>query len=218
MEKSFKKKYMHPTRRKLVDMVHTGEYATDTSVGWSASKTEHDVGDTWEDETHKFEKKEGYTIKTSKNTDALQKIRDYLEARTKCKNPACKRDKMSHVDAKLIQHTGYCSDCLSVIETEVRIAGIWQDYSNYKVWGKMLVEGRIKLEELKQARDDVKQVYEYTNEDGTLEKWSLPQSVDDAKKELTDLINNGENELNELEEQRNTAFETVRNAGFEHTL
>ena len=35
MGKEFKRKFMHPTRRKLVDMVNTGEYAKNTQVGWS---------------------------------------------------------------------------------------------------------------------------------------------------------------------------------------
>ena len=58
MAKEFKKKYMHPTRRKLVDMVlHGAEYETNTTIGWNADKIERKVGDVWEDEYHKYEKK-----------------------------------------------------------------------------------------------------------------------------------------------------------------
>ena len=35
MSKEFKKKYMHPTRRKLVDMVETGEYDKNTTIGYT---------------------------------------------------------------------------------------------------------------------------------------------------------------------------------------
>ena len=38
MGKEFKKKYMHPTRRKLVDMVQTGTYEKNQTVGWEAKK------------------------------------------------------------------------------------------------------------------------------------------------------------------------------------
>ena len=37
-EKKFNKKYMHPTRRKLVNMIQTGEYQKDTQVSLSGIK------------------------------------------------------------------------------------------------------------------------------------------------------------------------------------
>jgi hypothetical protein len=50
-EKEFNKKFMHPTRRKLVDMVQTGEYEKDTQIGLSDIKeeTKREVGDIWEE-------------------------------------------------------------------------------------------------------------------------------------------------------------------------
>ena len=49
MAKEFKRKFMHPTRRKLADMVRTGEYEKNQSVGWEAKKQTRKVGDVWED-------------------------------------------------------------------------------------------------------------------------------------------------------------------------
>ena len=37
-EKQFNKKFMHPTRRKLVNMIQTGEYDKDTQVSFSGVK------------------------------------------------------------------------------------------------------------------------------------------------------------------------------------
>ena len=48
----------------------------------------------------------------------------------------------------------------------------------------MIIEGKMKLEQLKQSLDEVKPFYEYINEDGSVEKWELPQSVEETKKEL----------------------------------
>jgi len=132
-QKEFKKKFMHPTPRKLAEMVHTGEYETDTKVGWTPKVIDHEIGDVWEDENHKYERKEGYTIKTSKNAEALQAIRDYLEDKAKCKNKDCKQIKKSKADITLIAKTGYCTDCLNVMETEIKAAGIWKEYSEYKI-------------------------------------------------------------------------------------
>ena len=55
MAKEFKRKFMHPTRRKLADMVKTGEYEKSQSVGWEAKKTNRKVGDVWEDEHYRYE-------------------------------------------------------------------------------------------------------------------------------------------------------------------
>ena len=67
MGKEFKKKYMHPTRRKLVDMVETGTYDKNTTVGYTKKQEIRNIGDVWEDEHNRYEKKEGYILKTGKN-------------------------------------------------------------------------------------------------------------------------------------------------------
>ena len=72
MAKEFKRKFMHPTRRKLADMVRTGEYEKNQSVGWEAKKQTRKVGDVWEDEHYRYEKKEGYTLKTGKNSEVFE--------------------------------------------------------------------------------------------------------------------------------------------------
>ena len=94
MGKEFKKKYMHPTRRKLVDMVQTGKYEKNTTVGWNAKKEERKVGDVWEDEHHRYEKKEGYTLKPTKTHEQIQEIRKYLEEKSKCKKMNVKQKKL----------------------------------------------------------------------------------------------------------------------------
>jgi hypothetical protein len=50
-EKKFNKKYMHPTRRKLVNMIQTGEYQKDSQISLSDIKetTKREVGDIWEE-------------------------------------------------------------------------------------------------------------------------------------------------------------------------
>lgn len=219
MAKEFQRKFMHPTRRKLVDMVMTGgEYDKNTQVGYTPDVIERKVGDIWEDEHHRYEKKEGYTLKTGKNSEAFNDIRNYLHEQTKCKNIECNRVKKSKTDIKLIQKTGYCIDCLAKIETDIKLQDIWQEYQDYKIYTRMIIEGKIKLEQLKQSLDEVKPFYEYINEDGSVEKWELPQSVEETKKEIQEYIDSGEIELQEIEEKRNQAFEVIRSKNYEHYL
>ena len=216
MGKEFQKKYMHPTRRKLVDMIKTGEYDKNTQIGWTKSEEQRNVGDIWEDEFHRYEKKEGYILKTGKNSEALQEIRKYIEEKSKCKNPNCKTIKKSEKDLKFIAKNGFCINCTSEKETELRIAGVWQEYQNYKVWTNMLIYGKQRIEELKQSLTELKPYYEFVNEDGTIEKWSLPKPIDEMKAEMQEIIDTGVIELQELEEKRNQAFSILKEKNYEH--
>ena len=120
MGKDFKKKYMHPTRRKLVDMVQTGKYEKNQTIGWTGKKEERKVGDVWEDEHHRYEKKEGYTLKTNKNSETFQEIRKYLEEKSKCKNSECKTKRITKKDKKFIEKSGFCINCTIDREHEIR--------------------------------------------------------------------------------------------------
>jgi hypothetical protein len=218
MSKEFQRKYMHPTRRKLVDMVQTGEYDKNTTIGWTKSEENHNVGDIWEDEFYKYEKKEGYTIKTGKNHEALQEIRNYLNLKKECSNPSCKKHKKTKNDEKLIQKTSYCINCLAEIEHNFRGAGIWKEYEEFRIYTRMIVEGKIKLEELKQSINEIKPYYEFINEDGSVEKWSLPKPVDEVKAEIQEMVDNGEIELKEIVQKLNEAFEVIKEHKLEHYL
>jgi len=218
MSKEFKKKYMHPTRRKLMEMVQTGEYDKNTTIGYTKAEETRNVGDVWEDEHHRYEKKEGYILKTGKNSDALQEIREYIQEKSNCKNPECKTIKKSSKDRKLIEKNGYCLNCTVDNEHVIRTKGFWKEYENYKVWTKMLIFGTAKIEEYKQSLSQVKPFYEYVNEDGSTEKWELPTTVEEAKAEIQELIDYGTKELEEVKEKRLQVLEILRKNNLEHYL
>ena len=69
----------------------------------SKKKEESKVGDVWEDEHYKYEKKEGYTLKQGKNSETFQEIRKYLEEKSKCNNKNVKQRKNSTKDKKFIK-------------------------------------------------------------------------------------------------------------------
>ena len=218
MGKEFKKKYMHPTRRKLVDMVETGTDDKNTTVGYTKKQETRNIGDVWEDEHNRYEKKEGYILKTGKNSEALQEIRDFIKEKSTCKNSECKTIKKTAKDIKVIQQNGFCINCTIDREHELRANGLFQEYQNYKVWTRMIVYGKQKLEELKQSLLDVKEEYEYVNEDGTVEKWKLPKSTDEVKSDIQNMIDIGTIEIKELESKRNIAFDVLKEKNYEHYI
>lgn len=217
MGKDFKKKYMHPTRRKLVDMVETGEYDKNTTVGWEAKKQKREVGDVWEDDHNRYEQKQGYILKTGKNHESIQEIRKYLEEKSKCKKYPNKN--YTAKDKKLIEKTGYCLDALVEIEHEIKMAGIWQEYQDYKVWTRMIIFGKSKLDAYRQSLSDLKEEYDMHNGEGQVtETWKLPKPIDEVRAEINELIEVGEGEIKELEEKRNVVFDKLRKNKLEHYL
>ena len=219
MGKEFKKKYMHPTRRKLLDMVHTGEYDKNTTIGYDKVQETRNVGDIWEDEHHRYEKKEGYILKTGKNSEALQEIRKYIEEKSKCKNPECNTIQKSKKDKTFIEKGGYCMDCTIDREHEIKTAGVWEEYQSYKVWTRMIIVGKTKLDAYRQSLDDLKEEYEMINDQGKVtETWKLPKPIDEVRMEITELIEYGENEIKELQEKINEVFDKLREVNMEHYL
>ena len=82
----------------------------------------------------------------------------------------------------------------------------------------MIKNSTIKLEELKQSILEIKPYYEFINEDGSVEKWSLPKPVDEVKAEIQEIVDNGEIELKEIVQKRNEAFEVIKEHKLEHYL
>ena len=82
----------------------------------------------------------------------------------------------------------------------------------------MFIFGKQKLEELKQSLLDVREEYEYVNEDGTVEKWKLHKSIDEIKSDIKEMIENGTNELKELESKREEAFDILKEKNYEHFI
>ena len=121
MGKEFKKKYMHPTRRKLLDMVHTGEYDKSATVGYEGKTEIRNVGDVWEDEHHKYEKKDGFIVKTGKNHKQIQEIRKYLEEKSKCKMYPNKQ--YTDKDKKLISSLKI-EDAVNIIKEDFVVGGM----------------------------------------------------------------------------------------------
>jgi hypothetical protein len=196
----------------------TGTYDKNTTVGYTKKQETRNIGDVWEDEHNRYEKKEGYILKTGKNSEALQEIRDFIKEKSTCKNSECKTIKKTAKDIKVIQQNGFCINCTIDREHELRANGLFQEYQNYKVWTRMIVYGKQKLEELKQSLLDVKEEYEYVNEDGTVEKWKLPKSTDEVKSDIQNMIDIGTIEIKELESKRNIAFDVLKEKNYEHYI
>ena len=68
---------------------------------------------------------------------------------------------------------------------------------------------------LNQSLKDVKQTYEYVNADGKLETWTMDRDANELRAEILIDITNVERELDEVIELRNTAWDKLKDKGYD---
>ena len=220
MAKEFNKKFMHPTRRKLVDMVmHGAEYEKEAFVSFAGAdkeKIKRKVGEKWTDENGKsWEQLEAGKIQISELGDIMAETRAYLDRLNSCKSDICKTIKLSRADKKLISKTGYCAECLGRKETQIKADGLWDAYEKYKMYSNMISYGTDILSQFHQALKDCKQEYEMVNEDGTIEKWSMERNVEEMKAEISADIEKYQAELDGIILLRNEAWELLKDKNYD---
>jgi len=220
MAKEFNKKFMHPTRRKLVDMVLTGgEYEKTTQISFSGADKEiikRKVGEKWTDGNGKsWEQTEGGRIEFSELGDIMAEARAYLDKLNTCKSDNCKTIKVGRVDKKLISKTGYCLHCLTLREAQIKLDGLWEAYEDYKIFSNMIAHGTDIVAQFQQAYNDAKQTYEVVQEDGTIEKWSMERDVTELKAEILTDITKFEEEIEQATKLRNEAYEKLKDKNYD---
>jgi hypothetical protein len=220
MAKEFNKKFMHPTRRKLVDMVLSGgEYQKEAFVSFAGAdkqEVKRKVGERWTDENGKsWEQHSGGKIEVSELGDIMAETRAYLAALNTCKGENCKTIKLSRHDKKLVSKTGYCLACLVKKEAQIKIDGLWEAYEDYKIYSNMISYGKDIISQFQQAYNDAKQTYEVVNEDGTIEKWSMERDVNELKAEILADITKFEEEIQLATKLRNDAWEKLKDKNYD---
>ncbi len=223
MSKEFQKKYMHPTRRKLVDMVLTGgDYEKDTQISFANTKNsaeknrKKEVGEIWTDSEGKtWEQKEYGKVRINELSETMSDVRAYLDNLNSCSSQDCNTIKLSRADKKLISKTGYCATCLAKKELLIKTDGFWTEYEQYKIYSNMIAYGVDVVDKLKQAYSDAKQEYEYVHEDGKIEKWVLEKDVDELKAEILADILTYENEIQQAKILRNEVWNKLKDKNYD---
>ena len=220
MAKEFNKKFMHPTRRKLVDMVLTGgDYKKEAFISLSGAgdkKEKRVVGEKWTDtDGRSWEQLEAGKIETSDLGDTMAEVRAYLDKLNTCKSDDCKTIKIGRVDKKTISKTGYCLHCLTKKEAQIKYDGLWKEYEDYKIYSNMIAHGMDVIAQFQQAYKDCKQTYEVVNEDGTIEKWSMERDAEEMKAEILVDIINFEKEVEEVIKLKNEAWKKLKDKNYD---
>jgi hypothetical protein len=219
MSKEFQKKYMHPTRRKLANMVATGgEYEKESFVSFAQTESnrKREIGEVWTDsDGKKWEQKEFGRVRINENSDTFAEVREYLNKLNTCSAKDCNTIKVSQADKKLISKTGYCAKCLAKKELQIKQDGLWEAYTDYRSFQNMIAYGKEVIAQFQQAYKDVKQEYEIVGEDGKLEKWKMEKDAEEMKAEILADIKNFEEELEIAYQKRNEAWDKLKDKNYD---
>ena len=167
-----------------------------TGYGSGTGREYRAEGEVWTDSDGKTWKKSGDTIVRIDNEDHwkfLVELRKSMEVPKNC--PKCNREmKNNHLNKKFWRLYKQCFDCTIEEHTRMKIDGRWTNFEETKLLENERDYYKDILAMMKDyIKNELKEVNQYVNEDGTIEKWSNA-----SYKEQKDFF---ENEIQEIEKR-----------------
>jgi hypothetical protein len=200
--KSFEEtnKFIHPTRKKIIDTVFGREDNNQKTFGYEKEvDKKRVVGEKWVDaEGKEWEQKDGYKTNVTK----MDEVRAYLQKISNCSDEECKTIKYSSADKKLIVKTGLCATCLAKQETVLRTDGTWPFYEDYKMTLNKLGYVRDLKAQFEDALKGINTQLQMVNEDGSISNWQWDIDIEEVKQNLKNDIDGAYNAIEELLERR----------------
>lgn len=155
-------------------------------------------GEVWTDKDGKEWKQIGVNSKVRTET-LMDTVRKSLREAPNCPKEMCTVDHTKHLDKRMLAMKGMCFDCVQEYESRLKEEGKYEDYEKKTLLENersFLVETRVRLVE---SKDHIASNPEFMNEDGSFEKWNLPNKdkiLEDLDSDLEEL----EKRLSEVEE------------------
>jgi hypothetical protein len=200
--KSFdeKSKGMHKSRKLIIDTVFGRTDNTQRVHGYEGEvEQKREVGEVWTDKDGKeWEQKDGFKINRSKMDD----VREYLSKLNTCSAKDCETIQYSNADKKLIRKTTLCSNCLSKLETQLKIDGTYPYYEDYKISRNQLAYVRDLKMRFEDALAGVTKQFEFVNEDGSINNWQWDIDLDKVKEDLQKDIDGASEAIEALLERK----------------
>lgn len=183
-----KNKYIHKSRKKIIDTVFGREDTTQRVFGYEGNADKkREVGEIWTDSNGKtWEQKEGYRASVSNFDD----VREYLKQLTTCKNSECKTGQYSRADKKLIVRAGYCVDCNLKMEQKLKDDGTYPFYEDYKITCNKIGWLRDYKQKMEDSLKYLKKDYQMVYENGHVENWNWEIDINKVKEDLKRDIDN----------------------------
>jgi hypothetical protein len=211
-------KYIHKSRKKIIDTVFGREDNTKRTFGYEGETEENvkrEVGEIWTDKDGKtWEQKEGFKVSVSQFDD----VRQYLQKLNTCSNESCKTIQYSHVDKKVLRKTGMCLNCLQEFETQLKIDGVFGYYEDYKMTRNKLAFAKEMKQRFEDALNSVTDELQMVMEDGSIHKWHWDVDIDKVKKDLQKDIKDAEESIKALIERKELLEQELTKLNYEKLI
>ena len=155
------------------------------------------IGEVWTDEDGKEWKQIGANTKVRTET-MFDKVRKSLREAPNCPKEVCTCDPTKYLDKRMLAMKGMCFDCVAEHEEKLKKEGKYEAYEKKTMLENersFLFDTRTKLVE---SREHITNDPQFLNENGTLEKWNIPNK-DELMKDLESDLEELEKRLQEVE-------------------
>jgi hypothetical protein len=176
--------------QQMLDGSH--KFQTKKTVGFSDSEKtakineRHDIGDVWEEIdtssgiTYIIEQRDGFRIKKTKNSEALQSLREEIRSFPNCRKETCTCLGTHRLDKKMQTLHGMCFDCTIEMEHELKTAGKFEEYEQSKIRENKLAWLAAAERDVEMLREAYTQASQFvTNSEGEKENWSARMTPDE---------------------------------------
>ena len=155
-------------------------------------------GEIWTDKDGKEWKQVGTTSKVRTET-IMDTVRKSLREAPNCPKKLCTVDPTKSLDKRMLAMKGMCFDCVHEFEQKLKEEGKYEAYEKKTMLENeksFLVETQIRLVE---SKEYITKDSDFMNEDGSLERWSLPNK-EEIMKELESDLSELNSRLQEVDE------------------
>lgn len=161
LKKEFKEKDVQRLRN-----IITKKYgnSTGTQIGYEKKSQEYEEGDVWEENGKNWTIKDGVK-QTITKLDSIKKA-----ARMPLLCPKCSVPMKSQLDKKMYPLHNTCFDCVSKLESKLKLEGKYEEYVKNTVTKNIIThieEAEQFIEEFAEANNNT-----YVTEQGDIEDWS----------------------------------------------
>jgi hypothetical protein len=176
--------------QQMLDGSH--KFQTKKTVGFSDSEKtaktneRHDIGDVWEETdtssgiTYIIEQRDGFRIKKTKNSEALQSLREEIRSFPNCRKDVCTCLGTHRLDKKMQKLHGMCFDCTIEMEHELKTTGKFEEYEQSKIRENKLAWLASAERDVEMLREAYTQASQFvTNSEGEKENWSARMTPDE---------------------------------------
>lgn len=128
-ESTLKKEFSQSTVNRMRNII-SGKAGDRTQIqsGWEKNKKDHKEGDIWEENGKKWTIKNGIRQTVTK----LDSLKNLVNFPLNC--PCCKEPmKPNAVNKKMYNIHKMCLNCVTEMETKIKLEGNWQEYKNNQI-------------------------------------------------------------------------------------